>query len=240
MMVSVSEELQRGVGDTMSKHVLRWLAAFVLAAVAGSTVIGCWNPFAPEGGGDRPPVKVQYMPRTSPANVIYNLNTAYKYMNADEYLACLAEDFEFTLNPDDSGNPDNDLPVSWGKQEERDIHKAMFADTTNVAHIELTLTNISIDFDQGADPYSQEDDRYTYREGTDLRVNIGEWTFLANANQDFVFQIDPDETGDGGETLWEIVDWFDLVTTPGGKGLADVSTEGAEPISFGRLKAMFR
>lgn len=228
----------------MSKHVLRWLAAFVLAAVAGSTVVGCWNPFAPEGGGDTPPVKVQYKPRTSPANVIYNLNTAYKFRNADEYLACLAENFEFTLNPEDSGNPDNDLPVSWGKQEERDIHRAMFSDTTavdhRVDHIDLTLTNIFIEFDQGADPNIQEDDRYTYREDTDLRVYIGELTLLADANQDFVFQIDPDETGENGETLWEVVEWFDLQGDTRGKELTDVSTEGAEPISFGRLKAMFR
>jgi hypothetical protein len=223
----------------MSKHVLRWLAAFALAAIVGVPVVGCWNPFAPEGGGDTPPVVVQYKPRTSPANVVYNLNTAYKWMNADEYLACLAEDFVFTLNPDDVNDPENPLPETWGKQEERDIHERMFADTTNVDRISLTLTNISIDFDQGEDPYSQDDDRYTHVEGTDLRVVVGDWTFLANADQEFVFQIDPDETGQDGEILWEIVEWTDK-KMPTLKVGSDGVGEAVQPLSFGRFKAMYR
>jgi hypothetical protein len=220
----------------MSKHVLRWMAAGVLAMIAAASVAGCWNPFAPDGGGESPPVVVQYKQRITPENVIYNLNTAYKWMNAEQYLACLADNFEFKLNPDDVDNPDNDLPESWGKQEERDIHERMFSDTTNVDQIKLILTNISIDYDAGADPQSPDDDRYTYLEGTDLQVIIGEWTYLADANQEFVFQIDPDETGPNGETLWEIVEWYDI-KPPTARPVVDGDVM---PTSFGRLKAMYR
>ncbi len=222
----------------MSKHFLRWLAAGALTVIVVASVVGCWNPFAPESGGDTPPSKVQYKVRTTPDNVIYNLNTAYKWMNATEYLACLADNFEFVLNPDDVNDPENPLPETWGKQEERDIHEKMFSDTTDVDHVSLTLTNISIDFDQGEDPYSQDDDRYTYLEGTDLRVVIGDWTLVANADQEFVFQIDPNETGPDGETLWEIVEWYDI-KPPEARLVSDGDGQ-VVPTTFGRLKAMYR
>lgn len=194
-----------------------------LAAVVLLTLTGCASKSTgPEDTDDSPHYKL----RTGPANIIYNLNTAYEWMDAEEYLDCFAEDFEFTLNPDDLGNPDNPLPESWGKQEERDIHEAMFSDATNVGHVDLTLTNVSVDFDAGADPYDTSDDRYTYREGTDLRVTIGELIFLANADQQFVFRVDADETGPNGQTLWEIIEWHDLQC-------------GRHESSWGAIKSMY-
>jgi hypothetical protein len=171
----------------------------------------------------------KYRLRTSPNNVLYNLNLAYVEMDAERYLDCLAQDFEFILNPDDVNNPENPLPEYWGKQEERDIHERMFSDTTNVDRIDLTLTNISTNYDQGADPGDPNDDRFTYMEGTDLRVHIGDWTFLMLQDQQFVFMIDPDETGPNGEVLWEIVEWRDLRPP-----------DRVEDCSWGRIKSMFR
>ncbi len=223
----------------MSKHVLRWMATCVLSVVVVAAVAGCWNPFAPGETDDSHDIDIQYKLRTSPDNVIYNLNTAYKWMNAEQYLACLAEDFVFTLNPEDYENPDSELPPSWGKQEERDIHQNMFADTTNVDRIDLTLTYQWYVYDTGAEQDDPYDDRFTYREGTDLRVWVGEYTYWANADQEFVFKIDQDEVGPHGETLWEIAEWFDIQKPDDGKIRADDGS-GTEEVSFGRLKSMFR
>lgn len=234
----MSEELQGGAKDNMRKSVLRRLVVWSLAVVVTVTATGCWNPFAPEGGGGQPPVVVTYKERTSPDNVIHNLNTAYKDMNADEYLDCLAEEFEFHLNPDDYGDPANNLPEDWDKQEERDIHDAMFGQDTEVEDIDLVFTNTSKLWDDNALPGDPSDDLWTYREQTDLRVKVpGDLTYLANADQEFVFQIDPYETGPDDEPLWEIIDWWDLQETPYRRPVAE---DGEERVSFGLLKSMYR
>ena len=222
----------------MGKLFLRKLGVCVLLCAFAVAVAGCWNPFAPDGGGGGPPDQVQYKVRSSCENVLYNLSTGYIYMNADEYLDCLAEEFVFYLNPDDWGNPQNDLPELWEKQEEEAIHRNMFADGSDVDGINLTLTNIQIAHDPGEDPEDPSDDRWEYQEGVDLRVRTPpDLTYLATADQLFIFQIDPNEIGPDDETLYEVIEWHDLQPTcarpvpPG---------PGEELISFGRLKAMYR
>jgi hypothetical protein len=223
----------------MRRSFLHGLPAWMLVAVVSIALAGCWNPFAPPPGDDPPETKVQYKVRTSPENVIYNLGSAYKDTNLDEYLACLADNFEFILNPDDVNNPDNDLPESWGKTEEENIHARMFGegDTTGVDNIDLTLTYQNSQWYQGEDPVDPSDDTWEFLEGTDLRVTIGEWTFLANADQRFTFQIDPNEVGQNGEDLWEIVVWRDEQEQP---YRHDQLGDNTELSSVGRIKAMYR
>jgi hypothetical protein len=235
----VSEELQGGARINMSKMVVRCTALCVAVVGLAIGVSGCWNPFAPPGGDPPPPTQLFYKVRTSPDNVVHNLNTAYKDKNAQEYLDCLAEDFEFHLNPDDYEDPDNNLPESWGKIVEQDIHEAMFADGSGVLNVSLTLTNISKQFNPGALPADPSDDTWTYREQTDLFVSVEDppdLIYHANADQEFVFRIDPDETGPEGETLWEIIEWWDL--QPPERRDAGYGTEVA--ISVGALKAIYR
>jgi len=203
-----------------------WTALLTVAVAATLAMTGCANKSTnPEGADDAIPYKA----RTSPNNVIYNLVLAYTEMDAEGYLDCLSEDFEFVLNPDDVNDPQNPLPETWGKSVEQAIHERMFSDTTNVDRVNLTLTNMSIDFDPGSDPYSAEDDRYTYVEGCDLRVVIGYWTFLADNYQEFVFGIDFGERGRDGELLWKIVEWFDVRPA-----------ERSESSTWGSIKALYR
>ena len=155
-----------------------------------------------------------YKLRTSPENVLYNLKTAYIYMNLDEYLYCLAEEFEFHLNPDDIAI-DPELPVSWGKQDEEDIHEIMFDPDSGIGPtvegITLTLTDGQRYYDQGPDPLDPMDDRWHYWEGVDLRVSVaGDLTLHATAEQEFIFRIDPLEVGREGETLYEVIEWWDI------------------------------
>ena len=215
-------------------------AVCALLGLFGLALGGCWNPFAPPGGGGGHDTDVQYKVRSSRENVLYNIQTAYVYMNADEYLDCLAEDFIFILNPADVNDPEHNLPPSWDKAEEENIHRNMFGDESDVESISLTLTNVTISHDPGEDPYDPSDDRWEYQEQTDLRVNVPEEgdikTYLATADQLFIFQIDPYETGPDGETLYEIVEWQDR---PEQKRPAEPAG-GEEAITFGRLKAMYR
>jgi hypothetical protein len=214
------------------------VAALVLATIVFAG--GCWNPFAPPDNKppDIPPA--QYRERTSPENVIHNLNTSYVWRNADEYLECLADSFVFHLNPDDVGNPQNPLPEYWGKDEEETIHRNMFAEGSDVVSISLTLTTSFIDFVPGPLPGSA-DDRWLYHDQVDLRVTVvdtlEDLTYHATAPVEFLFQIDPGQVGTHGETLWEIIHWWDLRSA----NRAPVAPDLDElAVTFGELKAMYR
>ncbi|MBD3367091.1 MAG: hypothetical protein GF405_02810 [Candidatus Eisenbacteria bacterium] len=215
------------------------MSVFVLAFA------GCQNPFAPPGGGDDDDVEVQYKTRTSPENVIYNLNTAYEYMNIEEYLDCLAEEFEFHLAEVDLDD-DATLPEYWGKATEQSVHRKMFGidpvpdPNDEVEQITLTLTTITYEYNQGADPDDPMDDRWTYLMDTDLMVWFpNNLQRRADADVEFVFRIDPLETGPDGETLYEIIRWEDLATAPGGRHSTQPVTPDVEETTFGRVKANY-
>jgi hypothetical protein len=208
--------------STMKTYGLRRLLASGLILVLALSAAGCWNPFAPPEGDDPPPVKVSYKLRTSPENVLYNLKTAYIYRNIDEYVDCLAEEFEFHLSPEDT-----EIGEWWGKQTESDIHAAMFDRDSNVERIELVLTDKERYHDEGELPLDPMDDRWHCWEGTDLRVTVIE---------EFIFRIDPLEVGPEGETLYEVIEWWDLEDSGGTLRV----TPGVERVTFGGLKALYR
>jgi hypothetical protein len=64
----------------------------------------------------QPDEQSNYLLRTTPENVLANLELAYNELNCEKYLDCLAEDFRFYST--DSG--------SWDKKEEERIHRNMF------------------------------------------------------------------------------------------------------------------
>jgi hypothetical protein len=173
-----------------------------------------------------------YPTRSSPENVLRKLNLAYVRMDAEAYLDCLAEDFLFYLNPEDVTD-DPSLPEYWAKAEETTIHGNMFGEGTNVEGIELLFEHDTEDHDPG-DPGDPLDDLWTYREDYDLLVHIPpSLTLHADSPSDFVFRVDPDETGPGGTLLWEILEWHDL---------QDIWASGPdrEMGSWGNIKAMWR
>ncbi len=221
----------------MNRAFLRGLAVSAVSVLLMSALTGCWNPFAPDPGGNGPPVQpAEYRIRENPQDVIHNLKTAYVHMDADEYLDCLAEDFVFFLNPEDL-LADPTLPEYWGKAGEEEIHVNMFGEgDPHVERIELVFTHEDDVWDDG-DPGDPLDDLWTYREDIDLRVYLPEDLILwAEARAEFLFRVDPDEVGPGGEILWEIWNQWDLSVTEkrGGSGSSEDRT------SLTQLKAMFR
>jgi len=181
----------------------------VSAIVTLLALAGCSNTSSGPEAADQEDTPT-YTARTSPAGVLARFREAYVAMDAEAYVDCLSDDFEFFLRPEDVGNPDNPLPEFWDRSEEQAIHERMFSDPTNVDEVRLTMTTVSIEFDPGDDLDSVDDDVYTYRENTDLRVYIGNWIFLGGHSQEFSIRVDPDETGRSGETLWEIEAWSEL------------------------------
>jgi ketosteroid isomerase-like protein len=174
-----------------------------------------------------------YPIRSTPGHVILKLVLAYQRMDAEAYLDCLAEDFLFHLNPDDlTQHPE--LPESWGKAEETAIHSSMFGEGTEVEGVSLEMVMISTEYDPGADPEVIFDDRWTYREDVDLRVEfppdltLGVWGYY----HDFVLAVDPDETSETGDPLWKIVEWYDI--NPWGSRTARISGT-----TWGAIKAIF-
>jgi uncharacterized protein YceK len=179
------------------------------------------------------PAPTECPARTSPTNVLTKLRDAYVSRDALAYLDCLASDFTFHVSPMDIEDPDNPLPESWGKAAEVVMHQHMFSEGSGILNIALALTYLSDSYDAGADPEDPMDDRWTYTEGARLSVRVEDppdLTYFTTADQLFVFQVDPDEVGPAGETLWEIVDWFDLAEAPGAR---------VEPSSWGKIKTMY-
>jgi hypothetical protein len=193
----------------MMRFSTRRLAVYVLLAVLVFTLSGCWNPFAPDKGKQKPVEPADYHDRESPEDVIHNLKTAYVWKNAAEYLDCLSEDFIFYPTDEDVQNPNNGIPPEWYKDTETNTHQNMFASGSNVESITLQLTEITSEHIPGI-PDDPTDDIYIYREDVDLRVNlINGVTLLATAPSEYYFRVDEDQQGENGELWYEIYLWYD-------------------------------
>ncbi len=215
---------------------IRRLAVFVLLAVFLTGLSGCWNPFAPDGGDTKPRDPADYHDRLSPEDVVHNLQTAYEWMDAGEYLDCLSEDFVFYPNEEDSTNDPN-IPEFWYKDEETTVHNNMFSDDGGVESISLTLTNARMETLPGQDPIDPLDDIIIYQEGVDLQVNVyGGMTYLATAPSEYRFRVDSDQEGENGEIWWEIFEWYDILED---KKLASNQDPDVERVTLSELKSMF-
>jgi len=173
--------------------------------------------------------------RTSPAEVIDQLEAAYVAMDTMNYLDCLSGDFIFYPCEDDVQNPDLEIPFEWYKPDERTMHGNMFGESSDVESISLTLTTAEVVYDSGVDPEDPLDDTYVHTEDVELRVNTyGGVTYLATAPSEFHLRVDPDEEGPYGETMWEVYEWYDL--SDPGRGNID---DGRVYTSWGGIKAMY-
>ena len=172
--------------------------------------------------------------RTSPAEVIDQLQAAYVAMDTLNYLDCLSGDFIFFPSEVDLQDPNNTMPDEWYKPDERSMHENMFADDVYVASIQLILTNTYIYWDEH-DPGDPLDDIYSHTEDVALWVYLlGQQTFFADGPQQYLLRVDPDEEGPYGGIMWEIYEWDDLDSERGGEG-----ADGRENITWGSIKALF-
>jgi len=213
----------------MTKRVVATLMALTLVGLAFG---GCSSTSGP-GEIDQPDHQepVTYEPRTSPENVLLNLIAAYEDMNAPRYLECLAEDFTFYTSEQAQAEVPN-LPESWDKTTEVIIHEEMMGQDSPVSSIDLEMQPAS-DPVEIPGPLPADPVEWQYTCTVDLRVREPiDLVFFATAPSVFLFRIDPDEVGAGGESLWEIVEWYDL--NDEARGDSPVL-----PTSWGAIKAMY-
>jgi hypothetical protein len=174
--------------------------------------------------------------RTSPAEVIDQLEAAYVAMDSLSYLDCLSEDFIFFPNEDDVNDPGPGIPSEWYKPDERTIHGNMFDGSGYVESISLILTNTEIVHDTGVDPEDPLDDTYVHTEDVYFLMYLhGGDGFIATEPSEFHLRVDQDEEGPYGETMWEVYEWYDL-----DDGWRDDASENREHTSWGGIKALFR
>jgi hypothetical protein len=219
----------------ITEDFMRTIIALLCAVSCAAVLVGGCS--TPSSGPDIP-AGPEFRDRTSPENVLYNLELAYEEMDLDEYLDCLSEDFEFFPNEDDVNNPELDIPAVWWKVDEAAMHENMFAGDSDVETITLTLTIASITYDEGI-PEDPLDDTWICTVDVDLRVNlVTGTTYLATAPSEFRMRIDIDQPNpipDPDDVLWwEINHWFDL----GGEGRG-AEAGRIEDGSWGGIKAMY-
>jgi hypothetical protein len=99
-----------------------------------------------------PPPPPDFLPRTSPENLLRNLIAAYRLRNVAEYESLLARpSFTFVLSPEDQQKPG--MPDQWGRDTEVSIHQHMFG-----AGLVQTLT---VGFNIGDVVWNPADEMYT-------------------------------------------------------------------------------
>jgi hypothetical protein len=117
----------------------------ILPLAIGCLAIGCLAgcPWSPGKDTVIPPLPSNYLPQTSPANVLANLQTAYEERNIDRYKELFAEDFIFVFNPLDPVDPDHPNPDQWSLTEELTVTENMFTDEL-VSKIELSSYTLGV------------------------------------------------------------------------------------------------
>jgi len=217
----------------MTVSLSKRLAVSLLLAVFACSLAGCWNPFAPAKGDPDDIEPAEFRERTSPRNVLHNIETAYEQKNVSKYMDCLSDDFIFYTSEEDQTGGDP-LDPQWYRIDEEEMHEGLFG-TSQIDYISLTLT-VSDTTHFPGDPQDPDDDEYVFIENVDLRVyEVGGYLRKATTPQEYHFRID-DQVGPNGETLWEIYRWWDL-----GRGRGDVETENPhmETMSLARLKSHY-
>lgn len=109
---------------------LRSLPASLLA-LALVTVAGCGDDYVWRDGGP------DHIAQTTPANVLRNLVTAYKYRNIEEYSRLFADDVTFFYDPI-SGEREA-LPEFWNRLSDSTTTEQLFQ-SAEVSDIRLSLT----------------------------------------------------------------------------------------------------
>lgn len=165
--------------------------------------------------------------------MIEKLKLAYNEMDLEAYMDCMADSFVFHWGTYDWPP----LPEMWEKAVEETIHQAMF-DT--VERIELTLALQWAEHDTGSTS-SPTDDTWRLREDAELLVTPpGLVVYYANTPQLFVLAVDENRTGPRGETLWAIVEWYDLALLNWDEGNAALRAAPGVPSSWGSIKSLYR
>ncbi len=179
-----------------------------------------------------------YLPRSSPANCLENLITAYVERDPEGFLELFAEDFTFVFSPDDVVQ-DPTIPPQWGLVDEHFATEGMFT-SDRVDRIELQFTQSVADTSGHEFPDTWKVMVTEIELRVHMRTGGGENLLLVVTNGfgSFYFREYPDETASDGQPLWRIWRWEDQPLGLKGQGGERASLIAG--MSWGRIKNLFR
>jgi hypothetical protein len=203
--------------------------------VAACTGTSIWMMFGVCAPNPCPPPASNYLPQTSPANVIANLQTAYAERTIDEYRKLFAEDFIFVFNPVDPVDPDHPNPPQWGLAEELSVTENMFADEL-VSRIELSSYSLGVpervdSLYYGPRAWKVRVDQVNLQVSTRKLDGTLLTLLVEGATEAFFFREEPSELSPvDGRPTWYIIRWED-------QPIGGMKTETT---SWGQVKNLFR
>ena len=167
----------------MRQYGIRKILPFVVMILLAA---GCWNPFQPKEKG--PGKGEEYLPRTSPENVLHNFVLAYKRKDYVQYQPLFHQEYKFHFAQVDIDR-DPTIPQEWGLSQELASAEGMFADPLVSINLSLSVTNVD----------SLVDGRVKiFVSATQLTFDIRDQvTYSVTDPQDFYFIMDPADS-----TLW--------------------------------------
>lgn len=176
---------------------------------------------------------IPFLPQTSPANALCNLQMYYADRDIDRYRRLFAPDFVFVFNPSDVVDPDHPTPAKWSLADELRSTENMFADSL-VSRIELTSYVLGVP--ERADSLSPGARAWKVRvDAANLLVttrteNDRLLTYVVDGGTEvFFFREDPTRPASDGKPTWFIFRWEDQQI--GGRKI--------ETMSWGRIKAAY-
>ena len=206
-----------------------------VAKQAACTGTSTWTMFGVCSPNPCPPPVSNYLPQTSPANVIANLQVAYGERRIDEYRKLFTDDFVFVFDPADPVDPNHPSPPQWGLADELSSAENMFTDTL-VTRIELSSYVLGVP--SRVDSVEYRPRAWKVRvDQVNLQVHTRRpdgnlLTLLVDgATEVFFFVEEPSRPSPvNGRPTWYIFRWEDQ----------PIGTRKVEMTSWGQVKNLFR
>jgi hypothetical protein len=185
-----------------------------ICLLAFGFLAGC--PWSPGKNPVIPPQPSNYLPQTSPANVMANLQTAYGDRNIAEYRKLFTDDFTFVFNPLDPSDPDHPNPASWGLVDEMQATENMFKDEL-VTKIELSSYSLGVpepvdSLTYGPRAWKVRVDQANLQVATRTPENELLTLVVDGTTEMFFFREEPTKPV-GGRPTWYIFRWEDQPIT---------------------------
>ena len=170
-------------------------ASRVWSGLALSIAVQVVNPLAADS--------VEYLPPTSPMNVLENIVTAHEERDFVGYLECLADDFTFVPHPNAQLPDGTPATEPWDRATAEDMHRRMFDSGSDYARV------VFASVEPFGNPYY--DEAGSHPDWLVCRVNITAEIWLSR------HRWAPIETGHtlymtrdpGGSDVWQVVQWVE-------------------------------
>lgn len=186
---------------TMTAKRLWSIGVFVMLAgfawgCGDDRCLNCWDPGHPS---------LQYLPQTSPENVLHNWQASYERREIEQYAKLLDPQYVFKLEAGDI--PPDLVRDYWNRDEDSTMTMALF-DSPYVVRINLDLGTFSVEDAGRADVPGAQRIRLTH---ATLEVELSSDTTLVAHGDIYDMYFHRGSAAAGTDsTKWYIFEWYDL------------------------------